>query len=328
MHIYIWGTGRIAGKLVGKIIDLQKITAFIDKDESKKEYMGKRVITPAQLKEESYDAIVVANLFSKEIYQTCVELGIDLKKVIFPYENIEMQDLNQDYELIERVLGEDYADIIRNRYHMVRGVEEHDVPEIKKQVSGGYNDTDYVRIQCFELVVKELRKKKISASVAEVGVFRGEFAQYINLAFPDSKLYLFDTFDGFNATEALNEMRNGNCTESFVKAYENTNVSMVLNRMKYLDNVVIKQGFFPDSLDGLEDRFQFVSIDVDFEESIYNCLEYFYPRMVRGGYIFVHDYNSDLRGVEKAVDNFEINKQIMLHKMPLCDANGTLVIMV
>ncbi len=43
--------------------------------------------------------------------------------------------------------------------------------------------------------------------------------------------------------------------------------------------------------------------------------------------IFVHDYNSSLLGVEKAVDRYEQEEQIRLCKMPLCDANGTLVIM-
>lgn len=79
------------------------------------------------------------------------------------------------------------------------------------------------------------------------------------------------------------------------------------------------------SLDGLEDNFIFVSIDVDFENSIYESLQYFYPRL-RGGMIFAHDYNSCLLGVEKAVDRYENEMQIRLCKMPLCDANGTLVI--
>ncbi len=42
--------------------------------------------------------------------------------------------------------------------------------------------------------------------------------------------------------------------------------------------------------------------------------------------IFVHDYNSSLLGVEKAVDRYESEQQVKLCKMPLCDANGTLVI--
>lgn len=187
-------------------------------------------------------------------------------------------------------------------------------------------ETDYVRMETFELVLKELRKRDVEGNVAEAGVFRGEFAQYINDAFPDKKLYLFDTFDGFNANEVLDEMKNGNCTKTFVEAYKNTNIQQVLDRMPHLETLIIKQGYFPDSLQGLEDKFCFVSLDMDFEESIYQGLVYFYPRLARGGYIFVHDYNSSLRGVEKAVDKYENNFDVMLHKVPICDANGSLVI--
>ncbi len=41
----------------------------------------------------------------------------------------------------------------------------------------------------------------------------------------------------------------------------------------------------------------------------------------------MHDYNSGLSGVEKAVDRYENELEAGLCKMPLCDANGTLVIM-
>ena len=134
-------------------------------------------------------------------------------------------------------------------------------------------------------------------------------------------------FKGFDANEALIEMKKGNCTDSFVEAYKQTDIGMVLKRMTNLNNVIIKQGYFPESLKGLEEDFAFVSIDVDFEESIYECLKYFYPRLSKGGYIFVHDYNSSLLGVEKAVDRYENDINQTLCKMPLCDANGTLVIM-
>ncbi len=77
----------------------------------------------------------------------------------------------------------------------------------------------------------------------------------------------------------------------------------------------------------LGEQFEFVLIDVDFEKSIYEGLKYFFPRLSTGGYIFVHDYNSSLLGVERAVDRFEKEIGISLCKMPLCDANGTLVIM-
>lgn len=331
MKIFVWGTGRLVGKILGgggKQISLNRIQGFIDNDKSKKEYMGKRVFSPEELVENEYDAILVANLFSKEIRLQCQEIGIDLERVVFLYNNCILEDINKDYCFIESVIGKEFAELVKKRYHVVRGVEASGNLCLEAGAyENGYQENDYVRIKSFELAVKEIRKRNVPGEVAEVGVFRGEFAQYINYAFPERKCYLFDTFDGFNANEALKEIKNGNCSDAFVEAYKQTNISVVLNKMKYLNNVIIKQGFFPESLDGLEEKFVFVSIDVDFEESIYAALNYFYPRLCGGGYIFVHDYNSSLLGVEKAVDRFEIDYGVNIPKMPLCDANGTLVIM-
>lgn len=326
MKLFIWGTGRLAGKVVGRYIKIEDIVAFIDNNEQHAEYMGKKVYRPCDIVNMEYDAICVANLAGKAIYSQCENIGIDLNKVIFLYSNCELQDINKDYVFVEKVLGKEYAAIVKNRYHVVRGVEAYGDLCLAQSELGGYVDTDYVRIKSFELAVKEIRKRKVKGSVAEVGVFRGEFAQYINWAFPDRTCYLFDTFDGFDAKEALREKMSGNCTDAFVEAYKKTNVGIVLERMKNLNQVVIKQGFFPESLDGLEETFAFVSLDVDFEESIYEGFRYFYPRLARGGYMFVHDYNSSLRGVEKAVDRYESEIGVNICKMPLCDANGTLVV--
>ena len=32
MNIYVWGTGRLVGKVVGKYIDIKDVKAFIDND--------------------------------------------------------------------------------------------------------------------------------------------------------------------------------------------------------------------------------------------------------------------------------------------------------
>lgn len=329
MKKLIWGTGRLIGKVIGTYIDIESVEAFIDNDASKKEYMGKKVYLPQDIVDMEFDAILVVNLYSNEILAQCKQLGIDLKKVIFVYNNCDLEDKNKDYAFVERVVGKDYAEVIKKRYSVIRGVEASgDLCLSNASFSKmGYQEHDYVRAKSFELVVKEMRKRQVTGEVAELGVFRGEFSQYLNHAFPDKKLYLFDTFDGFDANEALNEMKDGNCTDAFIQAYKQTNISQVLEKMENLDNIIIKQGFFPQSLDGLEEKFAFVSIDVDFGESIYEGLKYFYPRVSEGGYIFVHDYNSSLLGVEKAVDRFEKELDGQLHKMPLCDANGTLVIM-
>ena len=328
MKIFVWGTGRLAGKVIGKYVDLNSIEGFVDNNRDKKEYMGKKVIAPEELLYLEYDAVLVANLFSQEIHKQCEDLGIELRKVIFLYENYVLYDFNTNYEFLCHILGNEYANIVKNRYHVVRGVEEQEklcLSEWKKQVHS-YQENDYVRMKCFELVVKEIHKNIRGGVIAEAGVFRGEFAQFLNYAFPDRTLYLFDTFDGFGIEESVKEVENGNCTNAFVEAYKQTNIEIVLSKMKYPQNVIIKQGLFPGSLNGLEENFAFVSLDMDFEESIYEGLKYFYTRLLDGGYIFVHDYTSSLRGVEAAVERFENDKKIRMCKVPLCDVNGTLVI--
>lgn len=324
MNIYIWGTGRLVGKVLDEYIGKQEITGFIDNDISKKKFMGKAVFRPEEIIEKKYDAILVITIYSQEIYKQCIELQLDLNKIIFIYNNFKTKDININYALAEKIFGKAYSEVIRNRYLLVRKNEAAE--SLGRVLESGYSEMDYVRIKTFELISNEIQQKKISGSVAEVGVFRGEFAQYINAAFPDRKCYLFDTFEGFAEQEAEQEVQKGHATDAIIEAYKDTNMKLVLEKMKYPEMVELRKGLFPETLNGLDERFAFVSIDVDFEKSIYDCLEYFYPRMNMGGIMFVYDYNSGLKGVKQAVKKYESELGAMLHAVPLCDANGTLVI--
>lgn len=327
----IWGTGRIAMQMTERYFDLEQIEAFIDNDPKKTEFMDKRVLRPADVVNMEYDTIVVLTTYAREIYRQSKELGIDTAKMIFAYGNCVVDDLNQDYEFVKRVCGDRACKEISERYCLIqRPPASGDLclercEDLRSELS---YQSDIVRLETFNLVVKEMRKRNIRGSTAEVGVFRGEFAQYINRAFPEETLYLFDTFEGFSDSEAQTELERGNCTKGFIDMHRKTSIEAVLCRMKYPEKVVVKQGLFPASLGGLEDVFSFVSIDVDFERSILDCIEYFYPRMKKGGYIFVHDYNSMLRGVEKAVDAYESRHGILINKVPIFDSCGTLVISV
>lgn len=326
MQIYVWGTGRLTGKVIGKYISPDEITAYIDNDKKKKSWQGKPVIEPAEILNRDYDAVVVITLHSHEIYEQCKNLGLDLKKVIFLYENILGNDLNQNYLLIEQVFGKEYADVVRNRYQIIRDCEAKKNYNVRGISHGGYFETDYVRMRSFELSVEEIVKRDIPGAVAEVGVFRGEFAQYINGAFPERICYLCDSFEGFQTFESSVEMKNGNATKAFVDAYSDTSVAAVMERMPHPDKIIVRKGFFPETMENIDEQFAFVSLDMDFEESIYEGIKYFYPRLSVGGYIFLHDYHSSLHGVEHAVRRYEKAENAILPKVPLCDANGTLVL--
>lgn len=74
-----------------------------------------------------------------------------------------------------------------------------------------------------------------------------------------------------------------------------------------------------------DDRFAFVSIDCDIYEPVRQGLEFFWPRMQRGGVIFVHDYSSGYwPGATKAVDEFCAHNGIAGCVLP--DLAGTYIL--
>ena len=182
---------------------------------------------------------------------------------------------------------------------------------------------DYVRNSSLELIAHEIATKNISGSVAELGVYRGDFAKIINEVFPDRKLYLFDTFQGFNGHDVSIDNTLTYSTGS--QDFSQTSIEMILKKMRHPENCIIRQGYFPASADEVKDTFAFVSIDADLYKPIYDGLQFFYPLLTRGGYIFVHDYNNDeYKGARAAVLKFCEENEIAY--VPLTDACGTAII--
>lgn len=160
------------------------------------------------------------------------------------------------------------------------------------------------RKDCLEKIAQLFEHKNIRGAVAELGVYRGDFAKVINEIFPDRKLYLFDTFEGFPEEDMQYEINN-NLLKTEVGKLSNTSVEFVLGRMPHPEQCIIKKGYFPDTAVGLEEKFAFVNIDVDLYKPILAGLEYFWPRMADGGYILVHDYFSfSYDGTKKAIEEF------------------------
>ncbi|MDQ4141631.1 MAG: TylF/MycF family methyltransferase [Bacteroidota bacterium] len=182
---------------------------------------------------------------------------------------------------------------------------------------------DYIRISCLELIAEEIYQKKLPGNVAELGVYQGDFAKDINQVFPDRKLYLFDTFEGFDIRDVSGDISRGFSAGD--QDFSKTSVNLVLSKMPIPKNCIIKQGYFPQSAVGVEDTFCFVSIDADLYEPILAGLHFFYPRLCRGGYIFVHDFNnSAYPGAAEAIKEF--CRQYQCSYVPVADNGGTAII--
>lgn len=186
------------------------------------------------------------------------------------------------------------------------------------------NYFDHVRLSSLELISYEINLKKLEGNVAELGVYKGKFARYINQYFPNRTLYLFDTFEGFNEADIAKEKQHN--FSGGDQNFADTSVERVLQQMPYPQQCKPFKGFFPESAKNVTDQFVFVSLDADLYDPLYAGLHFFYPKLVHGGYIFVHDFNNDhYRGARKAVEEF--CKEQRINYLPLPDSGGSAVIM-
>jgi len=171
------------------------------------------------------------------------------------------------------------------------------------------------------LCTEKILENKISGHLAELGVYQADFSREISLLLPDKDIYLFDTFDGFDDKQLAYDVSNFSTqNKSFVSSED-----IVLNKMPYPNRCIVKKGVFPDTARDVKTSFCLVSIDADLYTPTLAGLNFFYPNLVNGGFIFVHDYNNkNWPGVKKAVDKF-INK-MKINFVPIPDANGTIII--
>ena len=354
MKVYIWGTGMLASDYIKKgEIAPDDILGYIERKRTKDIFAGKRVYEPQEIVgREEYDYILVCvKNMGREICNLCEEVHIDRKKIILvdnwewidgspitSYPSMcckKIVDNGIDVECLFPQLYENYikeADIQAARYMIIsrNGYDlcEKNAPMFEEEYNTLQYQTDYFRYRTFELTANQLIRYEVKGNVAELGVFRGDFARLINEKFKDRTLYLFDTFESFREEEFRYELEKGRVPEEFLEEFKNTDVLYVMSRMPYPDKCVIRKGFFPKTMEGLEDKdYAFVSIDVDFEKSILEGLRYFYPRLNVGGVIFIHDYNNRfLEGVKTALTDYEKELGKKLPKIPLADEGGTLVL--
>lgn len=172
-----------------------------------------------------------------------------------------------------------------------------------------------------------LHSQRDDLCVAEGGVFQGMFAAEINRYFPKNKLYLFDTFEGFDKKDVEIESK---CNYSKVEEnyYNETSEQLVLNKLPFKERAIIRKGYFPETTVGIpEEKYIFVNLDFDLYKPILSGLEYFYPRMYDDGIILIHDYFTEFyHGVKAAVDVFEENLGHKLRRFPIGDGISIAII--
>lgn len=335
-RILLWGAGSRSRYFMNKnLFDDCEIIAVVDTYYKGSDFMGYKVIQPDNVMsyDKKFDYIVICNQFYQEIIANILILGGDINKIVITDNNIDALYVDF-FKRLEIILPKVYEYTKNSAQRTIR-VNERDLTDQDTFVNNSFfSDTeynsDYFRYRTFEFIADNIIKNGIKGEIAELGVFRGAFSALLNYKFSDRKIYLFDTFEGFNDAEAKNEVDAGRCVDDFISYHKDTSIDRMLGNLPYPDQAIVCQGFFPASVteDAKRQTYAFVSLDVDFEESTYEGLKFFYPRLAEGGYIFIHDYNTYfLEGISVAVARYEDYIDERLKVVPIADRAGTLIVL-
>ena len=207
------------------------------------------------------------------------------------------------------------------RYQQLGGLV--DITEDARAYAGAGPLRDAERLVFLSLVFDQIHKEGLEGDFVELGVYQGDTAAVLarHARRLGRQIFLLDTFGGFDS-EDMKGVDAGRSDGEFA----DTSLDAVRARVGEQGTSFIK-GYFPQSADQLpaDGRYCLVHIDADLYAPILSGLEYFYPRMVPGGFMIIHDYSSLIwEGAERAVDTFFADKPE--GAIPVPDASGSVVI--
>jgi len=128
---------------------------------------------------------------------------------------------------------------------------------------------------------------------AEFGVYTGYTTRMLlDMGFD---VLAFDSFEGIKGSGEHDIMQDGEFSVD----------SMLEETFERIKDAYVVVGTLPGTLEGRDDMFNFVHLDLDVYEPTLAVLRYVYPRMHTGGVIVLDDYGYHITpGIKKAVDEF------------------------
>jgi len=175
----------------------------------------------------------------------------------------------------------------------------------------------------------------LDGEVAEAGVYKGGASYVIASVMRHKIVHCFDSWEGLPDIHEFDVVTRGSCInpETF-----SPNTHKTLKHgwgksdppyellSKFGDRIQFHKGWFKNTFSDCNDsRFCFVHIDADRYESTKQSLEFFWPRMVQGGFIIIDDYKFCITpGVTPAVDDFLQDKKFDVW---MCDTKPILKVL-
>ena len=142
------------------------------------------------------------------------------------------------------------------------------------------------KLNVMQSLLLEVRDKQLEGHAAELGVYRGGVSYLIANTLTSKHLHMFDTWEGLPST--------ADYTNEYHRPGEFGDIGNwgALDDLRTYRRVHFHEGIFPGSIPPILDmaKFCFVHLDADLYDSTKAGLEFFYPKMVKGGIIVCDDY--------------------------------------
>jgi len=184
------------------------------------------------------------------------------------------------------------------------------IPQPEVTSSGGAN---------INIVLRLLdQTRSLPGAIADCGVFRGAslvaIGIYLRQNGIEKTIYGFDSFAGFDESINFDMGLSGvHEKEKVLGGFSNTSIELVLAKVRAfkLNKIRLVPGYFKDAFPKVpaDVQFCFAHLDVNLYTSYKECMEFCYPRLVKGGIILLDEYNDPpWPGCKEALDEFLADK--------------------
>lgn len=131
---------------------------------------------------------------------------------------------------------------------------------------------------------------ELPGDLAECGCYVGTSAFFIAQASTHGTLYLFDSFQGLSDPDAADREIATDVMPWSAGDLSTSETTLRHNLSRY-DSIKVLPGWIPERFNEVAGhQFRVVHIDVDLYQPTKDSLEFFYPRLVKGGVIVMDDY--------------------------------------
>ena len=153
----------------------------------------------------------------------------------------------------------------------------------------------------------------LSGDLAECGCYVGVSAFFMAQASTHGSLYLFDSFQGLSNPEAADRAV-AEDVMPWAAGDLCTSEEVLRKNLSRYERIEVLKGWIPERFDEIRERkFRLAHIDVDLYKPTRESLEFFYPRIVDGGFIIMDDYGfKNCPGAKRAADEFAEKQGIQI----------------